>query len=136
MANEAAIQTLLGNGGDPLRFTVVDADAIQKGTLLMISGGGVMTAAASTSTHDEVFAGIATMEKVANDGSTTISAYTNCVADLVASGTFKRGDMVKLSGANVVSICTYNELISGGSVVGKALEAGTNGAATLVRVLV
>ena len=36
MANEAVTIELLGNGGDPIRYTVADANAIPKGTLMYL----------------------------------------------------------------------------------------------------
>ena len=129
MANEAVIVELLGDAGNPVRYTIADSGAIAKGTLLKLSGD--RTVIASTGIGPMVCAGIAASEKVANDGQTTLGAYTYGIFDLkvdVAS-TFGVGSLVCLSAANLIisadKIGTAADAYLSGAILGKALEAGT-----------
>ena len=134
MANEAAIIELLGNKGDPIRYTVADATAIPKGSLLELDADRRVIVATSGTAP---FVGIAAFEKVANDGTTTISAYTNgifnCVSD---SGTDVRGTMMSTSAAdNVIETGVAGDLLTR-ACVGYYLEAGTNAGTEAVRILI
>ena len=134
MAFEAVIVELLGNGGDPIEYTVADGTTIEKGTILeledertckKVSGAGV------------VIAGIAATEKVANDGSTTLAALTNLIADLTVDtgATATLGSYVRSSAAtNEITVATTldNET---GKAIGKALATGTADEVIQVRVL-
>lgn len=125
MANEAVIVELLGNGGDPLTVNVADGTGIAKGTLLKITTGRI---AAATSADNDPFIGIAAAEKVASDGSTTLAAYTHCIADIRASAAITVGEKVSISGANTVTKVAAADLLF--SDVGVALETCA-GAATI-----
>lgn len=119
MANEAVIVELLGNQGNPVSFTVADGNTIEKGTLLELSDP--RTAAANDGSGD-VFAGIAAAEKVANDGSTNLAAYTYGIFDLKDSGSgITVGQLVSTGGANTIKTATEAE-IAAGKAIGKALE--------------
>lgn len=134
MADEAVIIELLGNGGDPINYTVADGTGIEKGTVLeledpktakKVSGAGV------------VIAGIAAAEKVASDGSTTLAVYTNGIFELKcgAAETATLGSFVRSAGSdNTITVATTldNET---GKAIGKALETGGNSEVILVRVL-
>ena len=121
MANEAVIIELI-NGGTPVRRTVADGTTISKGTLLKLADPN--TASASSANAD-VFGGIAAADKLANDGSTTLAAWTDGVFDIKAgSATFSAGAMVKLSGANLVSAALAADLLTG-TVVGFAEETAS-----------
>ena len=124
MANEAVIIEL-PLGGRPRRYTVADAQQISGGTLLRLIEPNTASGS-SLATVQEPFAGIATMEKVANDGSTEISAYTYGVFDLTctATGAVPCGAAVVMSGANLIRAAVAAEIISG-MIIGKALEEGT-----------
>ena len=129
MANEAVIIELLGNGGDPIRFTC--ATAIPKGSLLELSADRTVQVA---TTANAPFVGVAAME---TDGTeTSISAYTNGIFDMVSdAGTDIRGTLMALSDAdNVIETGAAADLLSG-SAVGFYLEAGTNAGTEAVRVL-
>jgi len=131
MANEAVIIELF-NGGRPIRYTCADGTGIAKGTLLeMTSDRTVVLATTGTA----AFVGIAASEKVANDGSTTISAYTDGIFDLVSdSGTDTVGVMMSTSAAdNVIETAVAADLLNQ-AVVGYYLEAGTNGGTQAVRI--
>jgi hypothetical protein len=122
MANEAVIIELLGNGGDPVRFTVADGATIEKGTLLKLTDP--RTAIASSADNDP-FCGIAAAEKVASDGSVTLAAYTKGIFDLKDSGSgITVGATVNVGGTNLVVASAAADLLTG-SVVGRALEAAS-----------
>lgn len=133
MANEAVIIELLGNGGDPIRCTVADGTTIEKGTLIKLTDPRTGIA---TSADNDPFFGIAAHEKVASDGSTTLSCYTNGIFDLVDSGAgITVGAIVNVGGANLVVASAAADLLTG-SVVGKALETASASERIAVRVLV
>lgn len=120
MANEAVIIELLGNGGDPVRYTVADGATIEKGTLLKIADPRT---AAATSADDDPFAGIAASEKVASDGQVTLAAYTHGIFDLTndAAAEILIGERVSIKGANVIAKVAAADLLFAN--VGIALEA-------------
>jgi len=144
MANEAVIIELLGNKGDPVSFSCLDGDAIEKGALLCIDTGSgkIRYISGSTSTHvtgGYPVAGIAAAEKVASDGQTQIAVYTNGIFDLkLNTDTCAIGDLVTISGANMIGperghtkFLTDNPLRT---TLGVALETGTTTATVAVRV--
>jgi len=132
MANEAVIIELLGNKGDPIRYTCSDVTGIEKGTILKLSDP--RTVLASTGT-DEVIVGIAAAEKVANDGSTTIAVYTNGIFDITCTAAGATiGKACAIAGANTITDADANDLLQN-SVVGMPLETGGNAEVIAVRVL-
>lgn len=134
MADEAIIVELLGNGGDPVNYTVAEATGIEKGTVLELEDPKT---AKKVSGAGCVIAGIAAAEKVASDGSTTLAVYTNGIFELTcaAGGTATLGSFVRSAGSdNTITVATTldNET---GKAIGKALENGSNSEDILVRVL-
>jgi len=128
----AVIVELLGNGGDPIIYTVADGTGIVKGDLLQLTDN--RTAAASA--DGKVCAGIAAMEKVANDGATTMSCYTNGIFDIVdagAGGTV--GVNVVLGGINEVRDAAATEAEKGW-IMGKRFATAGAAATEEVRVLI
>ena len=133
MANEITIIELLGNQGDPISYTCAEGTTIEKGTLLeledprtckKVSGAGV------------VLAGVAAMEKVAGDGSTTISVLTNFIGEMKisAGGTTVLGSGVRSAGAdNTVTVATTLDNETGKSI-GRSLETGANAELVSVKV--
>lgn len=133
MANEAVIIELLGNQGDPVRYTVADGVGIEKGTLMYLSADP-RTAAAS-SAEGQPFVGIAAHEKVASDGSTSISVYTNGIFDLKDSGSgVTLGDMVKLGGANLIATADEAGANAEQEIVGMCLETASGSEIVQVKV--
>ena len=130
MAKEASIIELLGNAGEVMSFTVADDTGIPKGTILTL-GSDPRTAVASAAAG--VFAGIAAAEKVADDGSVNLGAYTKGVFDLKATGSITLGTLVSLSGANLVKQATATE-VEGGKIVGKCLETAADAETVAVAV--
>jgi len=119
MANEAIIVELLGNAGDPIEFTV--AEGTDKPKLSIMKLLDTRNATLSSADGDN-FAGIAAMEKIGGDGSTTMSCYTHGIFDLVDSGagiTF--GDKVTIGGVNKIKTAAAGEAETG-QILGVALE--------------
>ena len=134
MANEAVIIELI-NGGESIRFTCADGTAISKGALLHLKDPRTVIA---SSKIGEQFAGIAAADKQANDGATTIACHTKGIFDLYYGGgsSVSAGDYVVISGANSVVLAETSSALSGGMIVGKALEDATAGTAETIAVLV
>jgi len=134
MANEAIIVELLGNKGDPVRFTVDDAIGVAKGTLMYLESDPRVAKASSA--QGQIFVGVAAAEKVASDGSTTLSVYTNGIFDLVDSGSgMTLGDVCKLDGANVITAADEAGAQAEKEVVGLVLETASASERVQVRVL-
>lgn len=140
MANEAVIIELLGNRGEPTRFTVADGTGIEKGTLMWLVEPRTVKA---SSGNAQPFAGIAAAEKVASDGSTSLACYTYGIFDLLlaTNSTCNAGDLLIISGANAVAAAdtlpsgtsAFGNTVAGvtralvsGMIVGKALENGSS----------
>ena len=87
----AQIIELFSNGGRVIRFTVDNATAVPKGTLMCVTDA--RTAAKQTTTTD-AFCGVASAEKVANDGSTTLGLYTSGLFLLTSGAAFTAGEKV------------------------------------------
>lgn len=131
MADEAVIVELF-NGGRGIRYTVEDATAIPKGSLLELDADRRVIVATNANAG---FVGIAAFEKVASDGSLQVTAWTDGIFDILSdSGTDVRGTVMVLSAAtNTVETGAAADLLNG-SVVGYYLEAGTNAGTELIRV--
>lgn len=128
--DSAVIIELLGNGGDPIRYTVADGTGIEKGQLLKISDPRT---AAATSADNDPFAGIAAAEKVASDGSTTLAAYTHGIFDINAAAAITAGERVSVAGNDEITKVGAADLLF--SDVGIALETA-GGADEVIAVLV
>jgi len=125
MANEAVIVELLGNRGEVLDFTIADAQAVAKGTLMKTIDPRACSGA-SAAVDNEVFAGIAASEKVASDGQTRLGLYTKGIFDLKVNSSVAvtLGAHVCMSGANLIRDAVEAE-IAAGAAVGIALETGS-----------
>ena len=124
MANET---TLVLKRSEPIDFIVLNLNAVEKGTIMMLSGP--RTAFANSGTGD-VFAGIARREKITIDGRTRLSLFTgpgDVFRMTAAAGpTIAAGSSVATSGPNIIRLATSAEHILG-KVIGKALEEITSG---------
>ena len=99
---------------------------IEKGTLLKLADPN--TGAASSADGD-LFLGILLEENVGGDGTTRYAVSRGGVWDLTnkASTTITAGDMVKISGANLITTADDDQIEKHSEVVGMALQdAGTN----------
>ena len=133
MADEAIIVELLGNKGDPIRYTVADGTGIAKGSLMELTTP--RTVIQSTAV-DRPLVGIAAQEKVANDGQTSIAVYTNGIFQMKCVTTqLEIGDYCSASATdNNVTLSTTLD-IEKGWAVGYALETVAPGATGMVRIL-
>src|SRR3990167_2011735 len=121
MANEAILRT---ETELPVNMTVDNATAIEKGTLLQVSDANAVHVATGSGV---AFAGIAASEKSANDGITSIAVYKRGKFDLVqvsGAASITVGQIVSLSGQNLIKTATEAEIAAGGAV-GKAMETAT-----------
>ena len=136
MADEAIIVELLGNKGDPIRYTVDNTHAIAKGSLMELTSPRTVIQGTDA---DRPFAGIAAEEKVALDGQTSMSVYTNGIFQLkvLAGGTQAEiGDFVSLTATdNQVSLMDTLDWEKGWAV-GRAMETIAVGGTGMVRVLI
>jgi len=114
------------------RCTVAEATAIPLGTLLALTDPN--TGAASSST--DVFEGITTEEFTGGENLTNVASAHDGVWDLYAGGgtTITAGELVKLSGANIIEGDVVEADIIAGKVVGKAKESVTIGTPETIRV--
>lgn len=130
MANEAVIIELLGNAGDPIRYSC--ATTIPKGTICKVADPRL--AQASTAA-DEPIVGIAAHETTTGVD-TTISLYTNGIFDLkdANAGGCTVGAIVAIGGANTIDDADANDLVQG-STVGQALETAAGAEVIAVRIL-
>lgn len=134
MANEAVIIELLGNKGDPIQYICVDGDAFPKGTILKLSDNREADLSAA---DGDICAGIASMEKVASDGSTRISAYTNGIFDLkeANSAAITVGVPFTIGGANLIKVAAAGEAETG-DIFGHALATFAKAETQSCRVLI
>ena len=132
MANEAVkIEHGVKNARS---YTCADGTSISRGTLLKLTDPNTASATAVSGVVLVQFAGIAAADKIANDGSTTISCWTDGIFDLKAgTDTITAGDLVMISGANLIQRALNGAQLSG-AIVGKALE--TASASEVIRVAV
>lgn len=115
--------TLLLETDLPKSMTCADGTGIEKGTLLTLSDPHT---AAACSTHVAAIAGVAAEEKIASDGRTVISVYTEGEFKATASGSITAGDALVSSGGgagNRVETGAVNDE----NLVGVALETATAG---------
>jgi hypothetical protein len=130
MANEAVLRNRHSN---PVDFTTADV-AIPKGTIMTFSSSREVKA----SSAGDSFAGIAAREKVAGDGRTQIACFVDGIFDMRAGGgtAITEGELVTLSGANIVEGLYADATAKAGGLVGKALEGAALGTAETIQVLV
>lgn len=115
MANEAVLKLKLE---EPWDWIVHDDIAVEKGTLMKISGVG--TAAASEADDSGVaWAGVARREKIVDDGRTRLALLRRGVCDMKncpAGATISEGSWVCISGVNTIRLATAAELVTGAGI--------------------
>ena len=128
MANEAVCYEVPSKFA---RYTVADGTGIAKGTILKLT---TPNTASACSADNDVFGGIAWMEKVASDGSTEIVAALDGVWGLtVATGSgITIGNEVSIVGANLIKVYTTLD-DEKGYAFGKALQTTTGAEVIRVR---
>jgi len=122
MSNEA-VPIELYEGGAARNFTVAAGTGVSKGTL-MVARDPVSAIASKEGV--EYFVGIASADKDSTDGATTLGLFTRGRFDLRVSSTVSAGQLVKVSGANLVETWQQPSATAvgddPGTIVGKALE--------------
>jgi len=118
-----AIVEKLGNGGDVVRFTAPQNQVIPKHVLVKLVDP--RTASGAWSITPSMIAGISAMEKVS--GSTSVSVYTNVLADITAGSTVATGQDIIAAGTLSISGAKTNAAgaQSGAIIIGKAQEDAT-----------
>jgi len=123
MANEAV---LVMEKSLPENFTCADGTGIEQGAVLKLSDPN--TASLSDGDNDYV-AGICATEKIASDGTTSVSVYTDGLFRMKLSGSVTAGQAVAThsssGGSNVIAAATASSV--GGKTLGIAREDGTEG---------
>lgn len=120
MANELTLHTRLEN---PVAFTCADGTGIEKGTLLLLSDP--MTVAKVTGAAP-VVAGVASSEKIASDGNTTLGVYLRGIFNATAGGTITAGDALIAENATN-EVLTATAAADASQIFGTALEDATDG---------
>lgn len=119
MTNET---TLLIETDLPIPFVCADGTGIEKGAICKMAD--LMTASLSSAKED-ICAGIASEEKIADDGNVTIGIYRGGIFRATASGNITVGDGL------ITSCLSTNLLETAGTavedIVGVALETATDG---------
>ena len=132
MANELVIVELLGNQGDPIEYTCLDNTGIAKGTVMELED---LRTVKKVSAGDKPLAGVAAHEKVADDGATTISVYTNGIFKAVCHTASTVGmQQVADDASNKLNDLDTLDAETG-DVIGYALETATTDQTYLVRVM-
>ncbi len=110
---------------------VADGTTISAGTLLELTDPN--TAAANNGVADP-WAGIMAIDKLADDGSTTGSAYMEGVFDMwTADGPITAGAAVSSSGANLIRAAVAGDLLTGAHI-GWALDSSAAAIGEQIRV--
>lgn len=132
MADEAVMISLLGNKGDPIEVTIADNTAIAKGCLMQLSSSP--QTCTKTSGADQIFLGIMTHEKTADDGVVKASLWTHGLFDMTcgAAETMVLGaPVITGAAANEVDVAATNTVEA--PIVGIAQETvGNNGSGAVL----
>jgi len=127
MANEAV---LIVETEIPINFTVANATAITKGSILKMTDP--MTAIITSAANDPV-AGIIQSDKIASDGVTKAAVFREGVFKVSLSGSCTVGDaLVTDASPNFVKTAPTSITLSGSNIIGTALETGTTGQTILM----
>lgn len=120
MSNEAV---LYRETAPPTSYTVSDSTGIEYGTILKAADPNTASAASG---RNDVIAGIAAYEKIANNGQTKLAVWREGEFKVTASGSITNGDALVVSGPtanNLVQTATVNDE----NILGYAKETATNG---------
>lgn len=125
LANEATI--LQTNALEYRQITIGDGSAVPKGTLIILEATPNIGNIASTS-FKHIPAGVAAVEKTANDGQTTIPILVRGDVTMVADGTVTIGDLVTLgTTANRVRSLGALSIEHVNKIIGQALSTASDG---------
>ena len=132
MADEAILIELF-NQGRPIRYSVADALAVPKGSLMELDSDRTLIIHSGA---DEPIVGIAAHEKVALDGATTMSVYTDGIFDITAAagGVTALGALCAGSATvNMITAADGDDILQS-SDVGFCMEAHANNEVAAVRI--
>jgi hypothetical protein len=107
------------NDGSPRRYTIADATAVSKGTLLALSTPRTATVAAAASV---TYAGVASEEHPASAGITSIAAWTDGIFRAVASDAVVAGQPVTGGATDQIYKGQAGTVLSGAALLGYAME--------------
>lgn len=137
MANEAIVMQGEASPNWITYYTVADATAITKGTIMRLSTAATRTAIAHDGTKGYLPVGLAVSEKEANDGQTEMGVQRKGLAYLTAKGTIDEGDVLFCGiTANQVepAAALATSILDPRLVIGVALQAATAGNRFLARI--
>lgn len=100
---DAKIIELLGSNGNPIEMTCAESTSIDKGTLLQLTNPRTASAASAA---NQDFGGVASMDKLAGDGSTKISVYTYGIFEFTAGEAISTGANVRIHSTGKVGTTT------------------------------
>lgn len=126
MANEAILRVRME---DPVGFEV--NVAMEKGTICKLSGDRLI---GKSSADGDIFAGVLAHEVISGDGRTQAAVFRRGIFDMVACGAITRGDVVKISGTNLISTADDDVGEHASQNFGTCLETAAD--AEVVQVLV
>jgi hypothetical protein len=125
MTNEAVLYFEVS---PPVFMTCTNATGVERGTLLKLSDPNTVAIHAAT---DDVVGGVASGEKIASDGLTSVGVYRGQGNwfKVTASGSITVGDSLGLSlgGDNKVYNNRATANLSGSRTIGTAMETATDG---------
>ena len=126
MANEAVLDV---EYSVPVPFTIGNAAAVEKGATLRLLDPMTLSGSGFAAGGNDVFGGIASVEKIANDGVTSLGVYRDGRFKVKLSGSCSAGDALTLGDSVDVNYFkkATNTLagLSGANVAAIALETGT-----------
>ena len=123
MASGDDVAILVLETGPPIPFIVANGTAIAKGDILKNTDN--MNAELSGGT-DDVVAGIAAEDKIANDGRTSLGVYREGFFTVLAGGAITLGESLRTFGAGVNEVDTAGNASLGGKTLGIALETAND----------
>ncbi|MFW6172566.1 MAG: hypothetical protein ACOC5T_02370 [Elusimicrobiota bacterium] len=128
MTNEA---TLVVETETPINFTCADDTGIEKGAILKLSDS--MEAELANGDED-IVAGIAAQEKIANSGKTKIAVYRRGIFRMQANSEVSTGEAVATaaSSGEENEVDTATDTATGGKTLGIALEDISGGSRGLI----
>lgn len=125
MANEAEMVELGPTKGSPIRLTCYDSIAYAKGAIVAITKERYISGSSKVDGTQKPI-GIVAMEKIADDGSTTVSVYQKGLfrVTMSAADEVTAGEMVTISGANLCGELKDNAGIGPDTsiILGRAME--------------
>lgn len=108
------------NDGNPIRYTVADGVSVSKGSVLYLTDERIASGAALGTAP---VAGVAAMDKIANDGSTSISVWTDGIFEATASAAIAVGNPIAMDSLTNNTLITpaSAQLGSGAITIGYAM---------------